>query len=105
MFVIVRRTGSWAANCHERIATMPAQQQKLKQESNIDPKTVKGFGEEWSAFTQAPMADAERLELFNGYFSLIDGSRRPKHVMDFGCGSGRWSLMVAPRVDRLVAVD
>jgi len=80
-------------------------QREPEQKSNIDPKTVRGFGEEWSSFTQAQMPDAERLELFNGYFSLIDWTTRPKQAMDFGCGSGRWAALVAPRVDRLVAVD
>lgn len=77
----------------------------MEQKTNADPRTVRGFGQEWSSFTQAPIADAERLELFNGYFSLIDWTTRPKHAMDFGCGSGRWSLLAAPRVDQLVAVD
>jgi SAM-dependent methyltransferase len=77
----------------------------MEEKPNIDLKTVSGFGEEWSSFTQAEMPEAERLELFNGYFSLIDWTRRPKNAMDFGCGSGRWAAMVAPRVDRLVAVD
>jgi ubiquinone/menaquinone biosynthesis C-methylase UbiE len=84
---------------------MSAQRQKPDRKANVDPKTVRGFGEEWSSFTQAQMHDAERLELFNGYFSLIDWTRRPKNAMDFGCGSGRWSVMVAPRVEWLVAVD
>lgn len=77
----------------------------MDQKLNVDPDTVRGFGKEWSAFTQSQMADAERLELFNGYFSLIDWTRRPRHAMDFGCGSGRWSVMVAPLVDQLLAVD
>jgi SAM-dependent methyltransferase len=84
---------------------MPAQRQKPTNEANVDLGTVHGFGEEWSAFTQSHMADQERLELFNDYFSLIDWTRRPRQAMDFGCGSGRWSVVVAPRVDRLVAVD
>jgi SAM-dependent methyltransferase len=77
----------------------------MEQKPNLDPPTVRGFGEEWTSFTQAQMPDAERRELFNNYFSLIDWTRRPRHAMDFGCGSGRWAVMVAPRVDRLVAVD
>jgi SAM-dependent methyltransferase len=79
--------------------------QQVASESNVDAKTVQGFGDEWSTFTNARMADAEREELFNGYFSLIDWKRRPKYAMDFGCGSGRWSVLVAPLVDELVAVD
>jgi SAM-dependent methyltransferase len=78
---------------------------RMEKDANVDLGTVHGFGKEWSTFTQAPMAHAERLELFNGYFSLIDWTRRPKLAMDFGCGSGRWSVLVAPRVDRLIAVD
>ena len=78
---------------------------QMKRKANVDPETVRGFGNEWSTFTQAQMAHAERLELFNGYFSLIDWTRRPKYAMDFGCGSGRWSVMVAPMVDQLTAVD
>jgi len=84
---------------------MPAERQKPAKEANVDLGTVHGFGEEWSAFTQAQMTDQERLELFIDYFSLIDWTKRPKQAMDFGCGSGRWSVIVAPRVERLVAVD
>jgi ubiquinone/menaquinone biosynthesis C-methylase UbiE len=83
---------------------MPAET-KRKQTTNIDEATVRGFGKEWSTFTQTEMADAERVALFESYFSLVDWTRRPKLAMDFGCGSGRWSVMVAPLVDRLVAVD
>ncbi len=39
---------------------------------NVDVKTVQGFGEEWSKFTQAGLSDAERAEVFRQYFSLID---------------------------------
>jgi SAM-dependent methyltransferase len=77
----------------------------MGKKANIDSETVTGFGQEWSAFTQAELAAPERLDLFNTYFSLIDWTVRPKMAMDFGCGSGRWSAMVAPLVDRLVAVD
>jgi SAM-dependent methyltransferase len=73
--------------------------------TNLDPETVRGFGQEWQAFTQTQLADQERLDLFQNYFSLIDWSNRPKRAMDFGCGSGRWSAMVAPLVDHLVVAD
>jgi hypothetical protein len=39
---------------------------------NLDPETVKGFGQEWSTFTQQALSDEERKELFNQYFCLID---------------------------------
>jgi SAM-dependent methyltransferase len=72
---------------------------------NTDPVTVRGFGDEWQAFPQDQLREEDRLEMFNNYFSLIDWGRRPRCALDFGCGSGRWSAMVAPRVDELVAVD
>jgi len=73
--------------------------------SNLDHETVQGFGREWSTFTQRPLADSERLELFERYFSLIDWSRRPRRCLDMGCGSGRWAVLAAPLVDELVAAD
>lgn len=72
---------------------------------NIDPATVKGFGQEWSTFTQEHMGDDERKELFYKYFSLIDWSRKPQRALDMGCGSGRWAVLVASLVGELVAAD
>lgn len=72
---------------------------------NVDLKTVEGFGEEWTAFRQNSLADSEKSELFQKYFSLVDFSQRPGKVLDFGCGSGRWSAIVAPLVSELVASD
>lgn len=73
--------------------------------ANVDGKTVEGFGEEWSAFRQDALSDGERAELFHQYFSLVDFSPRPERALDFGCGSGRWSKLVAPLVGELVACD
>jgi SAM-dependent methyltransferase len=72
---------------------------------NVDLKTVEGFGQEWTAFRQDTLADSEKSELFRKYFSLVDFSQRPGRVLDFGCGSGRWSGMVAPLAGELVASD
>ena len=72
---------------------------------NLDVETVKGFGQEWSKFTQERLSDSERAEIFHQYFSLIDWSRKPARALDMGCGSGRWSLLVAPLVGELVAAD
>ena len=72
---------------------------------NADLRTVQQFGQEWKAFDQTGMAETEKAELFEQYFSLLDFSRRPGRVLDFGCGSGRWAQMVAPRVGELVAAD
>ncbi len=73
--------------------------------TNIDVETVKGFGQEWSRFTQKVLSEAERAEVFGKYFCLIDWSNKPKRVLDMGCGSGRWDVLVAPLVGDLVAAD
>jgi len=72
---------------------------------NLDPETVKGFGQEWSTFTQERMSDEERKELFAKFFCLIDWSRKPQRALDMGCGSGRWDVLAAPLVGELVAAD
>jgi SAM-dependent methyltransferase len=72
---------------------------------NVDLKTVEGFGQEWTVFQQNTLADSEKSELFQKYFSLVDFSPPPAKVLDFGCGSGRWSGIVAPLVGELVAAD
>ncbi len=73
--------------------------------TNVDPRTVKGFGQEWSTFTQHALSDCERKELFDKYFCLIDWSKKPRRCLDMGCGSGRWAALVAPLVEELVAAD
>jgi len=72
---------------------------------NVDPKTVEGFGQEWSRFTQKELSNSERVELFHKFFSPIDWTRKFSKAMDLGCGSGRWDIMVAPLVGELVAAD
>jgi SAM-dependent methyltransferase len=72
---------------------------------NIDAATVEGFGKEWGKFTQETLSAAEREQLFARYFSLIDWSKKPRRVLDMGCGSGRWDVLVAPLVNELVAAD
>jgi len=72
---------------------------------NADPETVKGFGREWTTFTQEHMSDEERKELFDKYFALVDWSKKPPRALDMGCGSGRWAVLAAPLVGELVAAD
>ncbi|SRR6266568_5690189 len=72
---------------------------------NIDAPTVEGFGKEWGKFTQEILSDTERAQIFTKYFSLIDWSTKPRKVLDMGCGSGRWDVLVAPLVGELVAAD
>lgn len=75
--------------------------------TNLDPRTVEGFGEEWQAFDQASLGAQERETIFSGYFSLFPWSELPAEARgaDLGCGSGRWATLVAPRVGSLLLVD
>lgn len=74
--------------------------------SNIDPKTVEGFGEEWAAFDQTALDTAEHERLFESYFSLFPFDELSSaEGFDLGCGSGRWAALVAPRVGTLHCID
>ncbi len=79
----------------------------MNSETNIDRKTVAGFGDEWSRFDQTGMPDAEAKELFEGYFSIFPWASLPSNAtgFDLGCGSGRWARWVAPRVATLHCID
>lgn len=76
---------------------------------NTDPATVEGFGREWATFTQSAEAftDADRRAMFDSYFAIFPWDRLPPNSVgaDIGCGSGRWAMLVAPRVGHLHAID
>jgi SAM-dependent methyltransferase len=74
---------------------------------NIDERTVDGFGAEWSRFRQDALPDEERRRIFDAYFRGFPWHRLPAGAVgaDFGCGSGRWAALVAPRVGHLHLVD
>ncbi|MFA7347110.1 MAG: class I SAM-dependent methyltransferase [Desulfurivibrionaceae bacterium] len=75
--------------------------------ANKDDRVVRGFGEEWSRFSQACLSDEERGRIFEDYFALFPWDKLPfdSKGADIGCGSGRWAAVVAPRVGHLVCVD
>jgi SAM-dependent methyltransferase len=74
---------------------------------NIDERTVRSFGEEWSAYDQSRMPEDEARHRFAEYFSLIRWECLPVGAIaaDIGCGSGRWAVGVAPKVGTLHCVD
>lgn len=74
---------------------------------NYDPKTVEGFGEEWSFYNQSTLAERDLRDQFDCYFALFPWKALPKDAVgfDMGCGSGRWAKLVAPRVGRLYCID
>jgi ubiquinone/menaquinone biosynthesis C-methylase UbiE len=75
--------------------------------SNIDPNTVAGFGDEWKRFDQTDLSATELNGLWDSYFKIFPWSSLPEDAvgMDVGCGSGRWGKLVAPRVGKLHLVD
>jgi SAM-dependent methyltransferase len=74
---------------------------------NIDPYVVAGFGHEWSTFRQSENEFTDREAIFQSYFQIFPWSELPADPigMDVGCGSGRWSVMVAPKVGHLHLLD
>ena len=76
-------------------------------ESNLDSKTVEGFGAEWSKFDQSELEQAEHEQIFESYFKIFPWDDLPKDAVgfDLGCGSGRWAKKVAPRVGKLICID
>lgn len=75
--------------------------------TNMDRKTVEGFGEEWAAFTQIPLSAAEKQRMFDLYFEIFPFDDLPadSQGFDLGCGSGRWAELVRARVGFLHCID
>jgi len=74
---------------------------------NRDDSVIAGFGDEWSRFTQFALTDSERQLIFDRYFAIFPWSFFSNHARgaDFGCGSGRWASLAAPRVGHLICLD
>ena len=78
-----------------------------KAAENVNHAVVEDFGSEWEQFDQSAMSDEEREYYFDRYFSIFPWKKLPPDSLGFdaGCGSGRWALLVAPRVGHLHCVD
>jgi ubiquinone/menaquinone biosynthesis C-methylase UbiE len=78
--------------------------------SNLDPVVARGFGREWSTFRQDAdhLSQQQRQEIFDDYFRIFPWHLLPPSGgvgIDVGCGTGRWSMLVAPRVAHLHLLD
>jgi SAM-dependent methyltransferase len=75
--------------------------------SNVDVKTVAGFGDEWTTFDQSVLSQTELMSVFDQYFAIFPWEVLPQDAVgfDLGCGSGRWAKAVAPRVGTLHCID
>jgi SAM-dependent methyltransferase len=76
---------------------------------DIDRDVVAGFGHEWSTFRQSEsdISPADREAIFQSYFHIFPWNKLPADPVgiDVGCGSGRWSVMVAPKIGHLHLLD
>jgi SAM-dependent methyltransferase len=74
---------------------------------NLDPRTVEGFGLEWTQFDQTSVSEEELQRYFSAYFKLFPWESLPKNAIgfDLGCGSGRWARFVSERVGTLHCID
>jgi SAM-dependent methyltransferase len=74
---------------------------------NLDPATVRDFGQEWARFDQSGMAKEEARQIFEVYFAIFPWEALPPDAVGFdaGCGSGRWADLAAKRVGHLHCVD
>ena len=74
---------------------------------NIDEKVIKDFGNEWKNFDQSTINDIDLINAFNQYFTIFPKNFLNKNMegFDMGCGSGRWSKIVAPLVKKLNCID
>src|SRR5665213_102524 len=77
---------------------------------NVDANVARGFGKEWSTFRQdeESLSREQRQAIFDDYFRIFPWNLLPRGGgtgIDVGCGTGRWSMMVAPRVAHLHCLD
>ncbi|WP_018341401.1 class I SAM-dependent methyltransferase [Cytophaga aurantiaca] len=72
---------------------------------NIDVETVESFGEEWSAFHT--FNEEEIFSAGDNYFDIVPQSllNKSAHVLDVGCGTGRWSYYIAGKVNCVECID
>jgi len=73
--------------------------------SNIDERVVKEFGEEWLKFHK--FSDEMIEKSVAEYFDIINDKiiNKNTYAIDIGCGSGRWTKVMASRARFIEAVD
>ena len=72
---------------------------------NADPDTVRSFGDEWNRF--ASFTEEQNQRAGDQYFDIVTAEMANANTtaLDIGCGTGRWSRYLSPRVKFIEAVD
>ena len=75
--------------------------------NSIDQKVIKDFGDEWVSFDQSSIKNEDLVKAFDQYFQIFPKKFLNKNMegFDMGCGSGRWSKIIAPLVKKLNCID
>ena len=82
----------------------------LKKKNNLDKKVIKDFGNEWGSYDQSAIEDKDLISAFNQYFDIfpknfLSKESKEREGFDMGCGTGRWSKIIAPYVKKLNCID
>jgi SAM-dependent methyltransferase len=75
-------------------------------DQNIDSDTVSSFGNEWLKFSN--FKNEEINDIGDEYFDVVPISVLDKEktiVLDAGCGSGRWTKYISPKVKFVESID
>ena len=69
-------------------------------------KVIEGFSDEWDRIDQSKISLVEQKKLFNRYFSIFHWKILSEKSIgfDLGCGSGRWAMLIAPKVKETFGV-
>lgn len=80
---------------------------RAKVAPNAHHETIAGFGDEWSRFDQTGLEAEARQRFFDEYFGIFpeEALNSAATGADFGVGSGRWAMVIAPKVGKLICVD
>lgn len=72
-----------------------------------EKKTIDNFGEEWNTFNQKKLLVYKNREVFNKYFNILPSNTLNSNsvILDAGCGSGRWSYFLAPKVKKIFCLE
>lgn len=74
---------------------------------NKDDTVIQEFGDEWERFNYQNFNKQIMLKSYLNYFSIFPWNSINTNSIgfDMGCGSGRWSWFVAPKVKKLFCIE